>query len=90
MDNNIYKRIAALVGLALSLFLLPWWITTVFGICFVLFFKNPYEVFLLGIFLDGLYGTQKLYFVYTHIFFIGTVVVFLISMWIKEHLMFRI
>jgi len=63
--------------------------TVSLGICFVLFFKNPYEVFALGIFLDGLYGAEQSNFLNTHLFFLGSTLAFVISMWIKEHLMFR-
>jgi len=89
MDNSIYKRAAALVFLMVSLFLFSWWITVSLGICFVLFFKSPYEVFALGIFLDGLYGTEQSSFLYTHLFFLGSALAFVVSMWIKEHLIFR-
>lgn len=90
MKTSIAKRISASIFLFLSIFLVPWWIGIIMGMLFVLFFENPYEIFVYGIFLDGVYGVPVGGFFMTHIFFVGTVVFFVLSLWIKEHLMFRI
>ncbi len=90
MKTNISKRIGGAGILFLSLFFVPWWIGIILGILFVLFFEDPYEIFVYGIFLDGLYGIPQGNFFLTHIFFLCTSVFLILSLWVKEHLMFRI
>jgi hypothetical protein len=90
MKTSIGKRISASILLFASIFFVPWWMGVLIGMLFVLFFENPYEIFVYGIFLDGIYGLPEGGFFMTHIFFTGTVVFLVLSLWIKEHLMFRI
>lgn len=87
--TNIAKRIGTLAVLLLSLFLFPWWVSVGFGILFVLFFEDPYEIFVFGIMLDGFYGVAADGFFSSHIFIVATALFFIFSIWIKEHFMFK-
>jgi len=89
MDSKPYKRIGTVVAMVVSLFVFPWWVTCMLGIYFVLFFNKPFEIFIIALFLDGMYGIVQPNFFFTHIFFLGAVVVFIVSLWIKEHFMFK-
>ena len=90
MNSETLKRIVSLCVLFISLFVFPWWVSAIFVIFFILFFDHPYEMFVFGIMLDGLYGVPFETFFKSHIFFVGTVFALFLSIWIKEHFMFRI
>lgn len=90
MRNNFTQRILAIVALFFSLFFLPWWITSALSVVFVLFFIYPFEIFVVGLFLDGLFQITHGNFFLDHAFFISFSALIIASFWLKEHLVFRI
>jgi len=66
---NLYKRLVADFTLLFSALFFPWWITLILMIIGVFFFKNFYEAFFIGLFLDALYGTEVINFYGFRLFF---------------------
>lgn len=52
------SRIIFGIFLLLSVFMLPWWISFFASLIGLLYFKKLYEVFVVGLILDSLYGVQ--------------------------------
>jgi hypothetical protein len=49
------KRIICDIAIFTAIFLGPWWLATAMGLLFTLLFKNYWELFIAGIFMDALY-----------------------------------
>jgi len=49
------KRIICNAVLLATVFLGPWWLTATIGFLFVVLFKNYWEAFIAGAFMDALY-----------------------------------
>lgn len=49
------KRIAFDLMLFVAVFLGPWWLVATMGLLFAIIFKNYWEIFIAGIFMDALY-----------------------------------
>jgi hypothetical protein len=90
MRTNYTKRLFFDFILVFSLFYLPWWLTSILGMCFVLIFVNPFEVLVIGIFLDSLYGEPNTSFWISHVFFALSSLWILVSLWLKEFLIFKV
>ena len=88
IDRQIKKRIVVSVCLFLSLFLLPWWLTSFFAIVFLLKFDSPYEVLAIGFFIDYLYRILSGNFLSDNVFFLSSCLLFLLSYFLKEHITF--
>jgi hypothetical protein len=46
------------VALLISAFILPWWIVVLFSVLGILYFPQLYEVIVVGLILDTLYGAN--------------------------------
>lgn len=79
-------RIIANSIIFLSIFLLPWWVATVFLLVAVFYFNTYYEVLLWAVLLDGLYVSPEHLFGVTFLLYAS--VVFLVSFPIKRRLKF--
>lgn len=51
------KRVSFGVILILSAFIFPWWVSFLLSILGLFHFENLYEVIVVGIIIDSLYGT---------------------------------
>lgn len=49
------QRIGVLLILIVSVPLLPWWVLLIYAICYIFFYKDPYEVVIPALFFDALY-----------------------------------
>lgn len=88
MQKMIRKRVLVSILLFLSLFFLPWWITSVFAIVFLMKFNDPYEVVAVGFFIDYLYRVFSGHFVLDHLFLLVSAGMLLLSYFLKEHITF--
>lgn len=85
---SLRNRIIFNIILGLSILFMPWWLSVGLGILMIAFIRNPYEILVWGLFMDSLYGFSG-----TDFFFIGTftwaaVIALLISIFLKERLLF--
>lgn len=85
--NQLYLRIIVDLVIFAGIFIFPWWFPLVLAIFCLFLFKGYFEVFLVGFFLDILYGAMVLPFFKTNILFtIICAVAFLISFFAKRNL----
>jgi hypothetical protein len=52
------KRVIFSLSLILSTFIFPWWVSILMSILGLLYFENLYEVILVGLIIDVLYGVK--------------------------------
>lgn len=84
------RRIFSDCILVFSLFFLPWWATTIFTLGFLILFRHPWEVLVIGFFIDFLYRIPAPSFFSTHLFFLLASFLFVISYVLKEHFTFEL
>lgn len=82
------NRIIFNIGIALAVFFSPWWVFVPVMLLFVVFVRNPYEVLFWGLLVDSLYGFSGTHFFALGIFTWVTVAVLVLSILIKERLLF--
>lgn len=60
MKNNTIARVrlCADIFLLFAVLVAPWWAVSLFALGCIFFFKNFYEAFFAGFFLDALYGAN--------------------------------
>jgi hypothetical protein len=72
------KRVLFGIFLILLTFISPWWIPFLFSILGLFYFENLYEVILVGLIIDTLYGAQHEIFGFSLIFTAGLTLCFYI------------
>ncbi|HEY4490058.1 MAG TPA: hypothetical protein VJC12_02275 [Candidatus Paceibacterota bacterium] len=77
------KRIFIDILLFVSVFIAPWWFTVILGFILVFLFENFYEVLIIGLIIDSLYGAHSLTWT------IAFSLLFLFSLFVKKHLKFK-
>jgi hypothetical protein len=88
MSSMLYLRIIFNVLMLGSILFLPWWVTVIVAVGFLLKF-SAYEVILWGVFADVLYSSSVISFYNIEFLFtIGAVTMFIIGYFIKKKLMF--
>jgi len=80
------NRLMSGIILFLSVFFLPWWMTSLLALATLLIFPSPYEVLFIGIFLDALYVLPQSSLAESNLFFIISAVLFLLSFPLKERI----
>lgn len=74
--KSIIFRIFCDIVLILSLFYLPWWLVAAMGVALLFYFKNFYEIIIIGVLADMVYGIpRKIFFDFE---FINTVLAFIL------------
>jgi len=71
----------------ISIFYLPWWVTTIVVLSGVIFFKNFYEAILAGLIIDMIYGAKTVEF--ANIWFVFTASytgVYVLSNYLKKNI----
>jgi len=87
--NNKAKRIFLDSILFLSIFFLPWWITLIIGGALVYFFDSFFEILIVGLVLDTLYGIGNQGVLLGLPLTLSLSIFFLVSFLVKEHFVFN-
>jgi hypothetical protein len=81
------KRLILDVILSLSIIFLPWWVSVTLALWFIFIFDYYWEAVLAGATIDTLYGmSQNSLSWLSHLFFLGLLIVLLISFPLKSRL----
>lgn len=83
MLNNM-KRVSFSVLLLISTFTFPWWVSFTAAILGAFYFKNLFEIILVGFIIDILYGPTHLFFEFDLFFTIILLVIFYVIDTLKE------
>ncbi len=87
--QSLMKRCVLLVALFISVLYFPWWCFVMVTIVGGLLFKNYFESFIAGLFMDAFYGTNAVSFHNFFLFFsLLSLVVLLITAILKEKIRF--
>jgi hypothetical protein len=85
--NN--KRIVSILILLAAILFMPWWLSVLLSLVFVLTFSNPYEVLFVGTILDSMYRLGSGGIFSDNLFFLSACAAFLLSFIVKEHFFLR-
>lgn len=81
------NRFSLDILLILSIFLMPWWISTIFTVALLLYINSYYEAIFLGFFFDFAYSIPtELFFGFRFVFSVLFIFIFLISGPLKRRL----
>lgn len=80
MNKYYVIRIAAAIFMIILIAWAPWWLIVLCSIAGLVYFRNYYEIFVWGIFVDAIYGLSPWLFNYT----IGATIIFLIVFFFKH------
>jgi len=69
MSNIVIKRVVASAGVFVSFLFLPWWVALLLGVLGTFYFSRYYEIIILGIFIDVIYGAPEPSFIPFTLFF---------------------
>jgi len=87
-QNNNMKRILIDIIIFISIVVLPWWLSVVVLVVFIIYERHPYEVLFFGLFIDSLYGIPQERFLSFGWATLLAVAVFCLSFFVKERLLF--
>ncbi|HRY31128.1 MAG TPA: hypothetical protein P5328_01950 [Candidatus Paceibacterota bacterium] len=87
MKTNIWWRVSYSLFIILCAFVAPWWISVVFSILGLLYFEKLYEVMVVGIVLDSLYGFNVEIFSFGFIFTLFLIIVFYLISNLRKNLL---
>jgi hypothetical protein len=73
---NMIPRILYGLFIILCAFLAPWWVSTVFSILGLFYFEKLFEVIVVGIIIDSLYGANLEIFHFNFIFTLIFIILF--------------
>lgn len=80
-------RIFCDISLFSSLFYLPWWATAILGVVFLIYFDHFYEIIIIGIIADMVYGIpRKVFFDVEFVSTLAAVFLYLFSNQLKRFL----
>jgi hypothetical protein len=75
--------------LILSVFIFPWWVSGLLGLCALFYFHTFYEIVVLGLIIDSLYNAKVPHFLeFQFVVTIASILVLCISLYIKERIRF--
>lgn len=83
MLNNM-KRVSFSVLLLVFAFTFPWWVSFTLAILGAFYFKNLFEIILIGFVIDILYGPVHLFFEFDLFFTMMSLVIFYVIDNLKE------
>ncbi len=84
------RRITVEVVLFLGVFTLPLWLFCPAALIFLFVFENFYEIIILGIILDALYGIPTRYFAVPALYTLSAGALFIARNLLKKHLKFYV
>lgn len=85
--KSIIFRIFCDTSLLLSLLYLPWWLTALFGLIFLIYFNHFYEIIIIGAIADMIYGIpRKIFFDAEFVNTLAAILLYLFSIQLKKFL----
>lgn len=79
-------RIIADVILVISVFLWPWWVSSILCIAAIFYFRDFYEALIFGLFMDSVYSLPE--YAWGFLFTLSAALVFIVSFSLKKRLKF--
>ncbi|MDO8590389.1 MAG: hypothetical protein Q7R65_00220, partial [bacterium] len=86
--GNMRTRIVLDIMLVLAVFALPLWLVCPAAIIFLFLFENFYEIIIVGIIIDSLYGVPLRFFPIPVIYTASASFLFIARSFLKKHLRF--
>lgn len=87
LSLTLVFRIFCDISLFLSLFYLPWWLTALLGLIFLIYFNHFYEIIIIGAIADMVYGIpRKVFFDAEFVNTLAAVLLYLLSTQLKRFL----
>lgn len=80
------KRVIFSTVLIISALVLPWWIGVLLSLAGLFYFNNLYEVFVVGLILDSIYGSQLVLLNIEYTMTLFAIVIFLATTALKKRL----
>jgi len=84
------RRILIDILLFAALFMMPFWLTALGALVCLFVFENFYEIIIVGIMLDGLYGTPMRFVPIPAVYTLSASALFIARTLLKKHLKFYI